>query len=346
MQAQVGIGTSSPTTGTKFEIVGSGNTSATSPLRVLNSSSATPSLLVRDDGQVGIGTSSPTSGLEVVTNGSALNAFRVSTNQAYNSSPDAGIAFRFKYNTAGEYTSGAVISALKENNTDGDQSGSLRFWTTNSAGTTAERMRISSSGNVGIGTASPDDRLVVASSNTGGTVLGITNTSTGGAYWRLYSTGSGNGEGAGHLLFHNGSVRMMINSSGNVGIGTTSPADPLHVSGNVRATSYNSSSDARLKNILQNWASNDHIDFVQFRWKNGIDNREHYGYLAQDVQKVLPDAVFADSDGIMAVNYDEVHSFKIANLEQLNKEQQQQITDLKQTVEELKKMIKRKRTRH
>lgn len=300
---------------------------------------ATEAMRITNGGNVGIGTgtTAPTAGLEILTDGSLLNALRVTSNQAYNSDPDAGIGFRFKFNTAGDYTSGAVISGIKENTTNGNQSGSLRFMT-NSAGTIAERMRISSAGNVGIGTTSPDDRLVVASSNTGGTVLGITNTSTGGAYWRLYSTGSGNGEGAGHLLFHNGSVRMMINSSGNVGIGTTSPADPLHVNGNVRATSYNSSSDARLKNVLQNWASDDHIDFVQFRWKNGNDNREHYGYLAQEVQQILPDAVQTDNEGMMSVNYDEVHSYKLAM-------QEQRIKELEQTVEELKKIIKRKRSR-
>lgn len=51
-QAQVGIGTLSPTAGTKFEIVGSGTTSATTSLRVGTSSGTIFS--VRNDGLVEI----------------------------------------------------------------------------------------------------------------------------------------------------------------------------------------------------------------------------------------------------------------------------------------------------
>ena len=62
--AQVGVGTSTPTAGTKFEVVGAGTTSATTALRIRNSSSSTPLLMVRDDGKVGIGTTEPDAGLE------------------------------------------------------------------------------------------------------------------------------------------------------------------------------------------------------------------------------------------------------------------------------------------
>ena len=306
---------------------------------------------------VGIGTTAPSAGLEIVTSGNTLNALRVATNQAYNANPDVGIGFRFKYNTAGAYTSGAVISALKENNTDGNESGNLRFLT-NNAGTIAERMRITSGGNVGIGTNLPqvsldvvgtgqfvnnsDNTVLISkSSNTGGTIFDLENTSSGGRKWRFYSTGSGNGEGAGNLLFHNSSnVCMILSGGGNVGIGTSSPGYKLDVQGGgINASGgFTTSSDARLKTVLQSWTNSDQIDFIQYRWKNESDNREHYGYLAQDVQKVLPDAVHIDNEGLMSVNYDEVHSYKLAM-------QEQRIKELEQTVDELKKMIKRKRPR-
>ncbi|MEY4629347.1 MAG: hypothetical protein RLZZ595_1673 [Bacteroidota bacterium] len=132
--------------------------------------------------------------------------------------------------------------------------------------------------------------------------------------------------------------KMRLKDNGRLGIGTNDPQELLDVAGNVKAQSYISTSDARLKNVLQSWKNDDEIDFVQFRWKNGADNREHYGYLAQDVQKVLPDAVYANSEGMMAVNYEEVHSYKISK-------QEQRIKELEETVEELKKIIKRKRSR-
>lgn len=53
IHAQVGIGTNTPTS--KLEVVGSGSTSATSALKVSNSSGL-PILTVRDDGQVQIST--------------------------------------------------------------------------------------------------------------------------------------------------------------------------------------------------------------------------------------------------------------------------------------------------
>ena len=73
-------------------------------------------------------------------------------------------------------------------------------------------------------------QLSVKDDNVGGTVLRLWNTDTGGKNWSMYSTGSGNGEGAGHFLWNNGTnVPMIIQGSGNVGIGLTGPTEKLHV---------------------------------------------------------------------------------------------------------------------
>jgi hypothetical protein len=154
-----------------------------------------------------------------------------------------------------------------------------------------------------------------------------------------------------------GVERLRIVSTGLVGIGTASPSYRLDVqggdinaSGSVRAGGVVLTSDARLKDVIQSWDNDDQIDLVQFRWKNNTDDREHFGYLAQEVQKVLPDAVHTDSKGTLSVNYDEVQSYKIAmqehrirDLEQMVKNQQQTIQELQQSFERLHKMVKRKK---
>jgi hypothetical protein len=96
---------------------------------------------------------------------------------------------------------------------------------------------------IGIGTDDPthplhvsgDDRttMLVESPNQFGTWLNLLNTSPGGRFWRMISTGSGNGEGPGNLLLGHGNAAtthtsvMTMTPTGNVGIGTTSPQDRL-----------------------------------------------------------------------------------------------------------------------
>lgn len=134
--------------------------------------------------------------------------------------------------------------------------------TLNSAWTLSGSDVYRTSGNLGIGTSSPFAKLHVAgtsntigyleSSSTIGTWLTLDNLSTGATNWDLVSTGSSNSEGTGNLLFRgNGSVKMMLqSSSGNVGIGTTSPSSRLHV--------YNSGGNSTVN--IQSLSSNAYVN--------------------------------------------------------------------------------------
>jgi hypothetical protein len=117
-----------------------------------------------------------------------------------------------------------------------------------------ERMRVSETGNVGIGTATPSSTIHVASignrvntidgSNTIGTWSEIRNTSAGGQIFGMVSTGTANIEGAGKLLFtknnllgsNAGTIMAFDWATANVGIGTTAPAAKVDIVGNIKIT--------------------------------------------------------------------------------------------------------------
>ena len=141
--------------------------------------------------------------------------------------PDAGAA-NIYFGNETDWTKGAISYDFSSN--------SMRFSTSN----VNERMRIDSSGNVGIGTTSPSSQLEVSGS--AGPLLKVTSTASGTPTAFVYS--SVNGADFGSLTNHparfyvNNTERMRINSSGYVGIGTSSPTYNFELS--------NTSGDANL----------------------------------------------------------------------------------------------------
>jgi hypothetical protein len=89
-------------------------------------------------------------------------------------------------------------------------------------------------GNVGIGTTSPDSgsRVTISSTNQFG--LNLENTGTGGVSWQLGATNNSYTSGGGKFVLTYGSLSSQsvftaVQSTGNVGIGTTSPSAKLNV---------------------------------------------------------------------------------------------------------------------
>jgi len=120
-----------------------------------------------------------------------------------------------------------------------------------------EVMRIDSSGNVGIGTSSPAASLSVTKQTT--TLSGTGNayglymypTSSGLAYIDAVTSASGN-TSLGFRTYNNGTYNdaVRIDSSGNVGIGTSSPTQKLQVSGAIATGSIRQST---LTNAFNNF---------------------------------------------------------------------------------------------
>lgn len=105
-----------------------------------------------------------------------------------------------------------------------------------------ERMRITSTGDVGIGATAPDARLRVSGVENGlqarfsrvdGRGLAISTFLSAGTSDNGVLYNAGAFADAQHIWQSGGTERMRIDSAGNVGIGTASPSQRLHVSGST-----------------------------------------------------------------------------------------------------------------
>ena len=127
--------------------------------------------------------------------------------------------------------------------------------------------------------------------------------------------------------------------NGNVGIGIDNPNVALDVDGDINYTGeIMDVSDIRLKeNIVPLQNSLDKISQLNGFIYNLIGEAERSaGVSAQDVQKVLPEAVSEIADGYLGVDYTQLIPLLIEGM----KQQQSQIDQLSEEIVELKTLLK------
>ncbi|MFC1452188.1 hypothetical protein ACFLSJ_02440 [Verrucomicrobiota bacterium] len=135
------------------------NNNETGQVQIANSGTA--QMVVKADGDVGIGMTDPVHRLQVRDTNTDGEHVMVGDGRDYDASPVAGVTLETQYDSSGNYGSMGQISAGKENATDGNYAGYLALATRPNGSALTERMRIDSSGKVGIGTNSPSHKLDV-----------------------------------------------------------------------------------------------------------------------------------------------------------------------------------------
>ena len=297
------------------------------------------SLRVSSGGNVGIGTATPVLDIHVNTTDTP--------------------AMRLEQNNSGGFTAQTWDVAGNEANffvRDVTSGSRLPFRIRPGAPTSS--IDIAASGNVGVGTASPSTRMDIRSADTATASVGDVANSDGTRFLSFYSGRSDNNGAAliwdsnQSLRFGNGDISASVSftewarftNAGRLGIGTTSPDSPLTVNGNASKPgggSWNSFSDIRLKNVRGkfNTGLNAVMQLQPLRYEYRPNNSlglpskdEHIGFSAQEVQKVIPQAVTQSESGFLMVNNDPI----IWTMLNAIKEQQKEIAELKAEVQKLR----------
>jgi hypothetical protein len=226
----------------------------------------TTAVTVDTSQNVGIGTSSPSEKLDVQSSAD-LKARIYTTGTTV--STHAGLIFK----------TGSYEYLIQNLTTTASSAGALRFYDITAG---AERMRINSSGNLLVGTTSALSQTGIATFvGTGnGLVTQVGNSST--AYQSTNTSGT------------SAYYAAIFSNNGN----TFSTCGTIQVSGT--ATSYNTSSDYRLKEDVQPMtgalAKVTRLKPVTYKWKS--DGTESQGFIAHELAEICPQAVSGEKDAL------------------------------------------------
>jgi hypothetical protein len=224
------------------------NNSGTLGFQTSNAGSLTQKMTILPNGNVGIGTPSPDQKVTIVT--SSGSNYTKTTN---------GTTTVFSGVQAGNFGLFGTIS-----------NHSTSFITNDS-----ERMRIASDGDVGIGTASPGQKLYVEGAKGTTGMAEFKNTTTSGNVSGILSALSGNGNNT--SSYHYAGLTAGVNVWYLYGNGTSSYSSDERLKKNIETTR-----DGYLEDLMK-------LRVVKYNWHNSEDGTpRELGLIAQEVEEVFP----------------------------------------------------------
>jgi hypothetical protein len=330
--SNVGIATSGIGSNTEKLFIQSD--SGQSPLKV--KANTVDALFIDSDGKVGVGTISPLYNFQIKQTG---NSPAMMIGGAYYGNPrlqvyglDADLNAWMGLGT--DMGGGPYELSIYTSNYSG--MGKISFGTYN--GTIYnQKMVMLNNGNFGIGTLNPQDKLHVNGSIflPAGTSLWIGNNSDYGNRTRIHHA-----NGNTYIDFATGSIYFR---SGTTSVVTFSPT------GNVYANAFYYTSDrAKKENITNIDGALDLVKKMQgvgFNFKDDEAKTHKVGFIAQDMELVLPEVVHGEN-GSMTVDYASVSAVLVEAVKELDavsleryKKQQEEIEDLREEMESLRKEV-------
>ena len=273
-----------------------------------------------------------------------------------------GIGVDFEFPSQSNITNlAASIDVVKTSDVDNNTSAKMIISTTGNDETKNQALTIDDDGSVGVGTTAPVANLHVNGSSTLGKLL-ISPSSTVNNDSELFLAEDNDGTYGMHIIYDGSENELQIGGKNNINVygphlrisrndpnvaigGAIDPAYALRVYGNLRTNGIDELSDERwkkdvvkiedalqkvlaMKGVYYNWRTEDFPE-------NKFSDKHQVGFIAQELEKILPEVVSTDNNGYKSVMYGHVVALLVEAIKDLESQLVEKTTSLEEKTKEI-----------